>query len=363
MSISEYFASSYAEARTKFLATARSACAQLTNYVLPDFRGPENEELVTDVARLGAEKPESAFLLISGTHGVEGFCGSGCQIGYLTDRLYEALPSESAVILIHALNPFGFAWLRRVNEVNVDLNRNFQDFRRRLPSSKAYESLHNWLVPGDWDGDQRKKADVELVGYMKKKGFPAFQAAATGGQYTRSNGLFYGGTKETWSNHTLRQIIAKHVATSVKRLAVLDIHSGLGPTGYGEPIYLGPTVPGFDLAKKWYGPEVKSTLRKNRAKSVSSKITGSVANALPPLNSKLKVSCVSLEFGTITPLEVLDALRADNWLHAVPNRVTPLSDGIRRQIRAAFYFDTSWWKAAVYGRFADFTIRAARALK
>src|SRR6516225_9551772 len=105
----------------------------------------------------------------SGTHGVEGFCGSGCQTGYLNDRLYEALSSKSAVILVHALNPFGFAWLRRVNEDNIDVNRNFHDFRKPLPSSEAYEQLHGWLVPGDWTGPQREKADAALLGIRRSK--------------------------------------------------------------------------------------------------------------------------------------------------------------------------------------------------
>jgi hypothetical protein len=56
------------------------------------------------------------------------------------------------------------------------------------------------------------------------------------------------------------------------------------------------------------------------------------------------------------------ALCADNWLHAVPNRTTPLRDSIKQQIRDAFYIDEPWWKAAVYGRFADFVLRASRAL-
>lgn len=97
-----------------------------------------------DVAQVGADSPKNLLILISGTHGVEGFCGSGCQVGYLTDRVYEALPADARVLLVHALNPFGFAWLRRVNEENVDLNRNFQDFNRSLPSSAGYETFHDY---------------------------------------------------------------------------------------------------------------------------------------------------------------------------------------------------------------------------
>jgi hypothetical protein len=31
-------------------------------------------------------------------------------------------------------------------------------------------------------------------------------------------------------------------------------------------------------------------------------------------------------------------------------------------MRAAFYVETTYWKAAVYGRFADFVLRAGRGL-
>jgi Protein of unknown function (DUF2817) len=359
MAVSEYFAETYAEARTKFLAAARTEGANLTQYVLPDFHGPKNEDLIVDVAQLGAQNPESLLVLISGTHGVEGFCGSGCQIGYLTDQLYGALPTTSGMVLIHALNPFGFAWLRRVNEDDVDLNRNFHDFSKPLPSSESYEALHDWLIPQKWEGDQRDKADAAIREYIAKKDFRTFQAEITGGQYTRPNGLFYGGNKATWSNKILRQILADHIRPTVKRVAVIDFHTGLGKVGFGEPIHVGSTSDSFELAKKWYGEEVKSL---SQGTAVATGLTGSVADALPHSTSNLQVIYLGLEFGTLPALEVLNALRADHWLHAVRGRITHLRDGIKRQIRDAFYFDVLWWKAAVYARAVDFAMRATRAL-
>ena len=133
MAVNEYFAHSYSEARTKFLATARAAGSRLAQYVLPNIRGPNDEDLIVDVALLGAQDPRNLLVLISGTHGVEGFCGSGCQIGYLADQLYEALSSTTGLLLVHALNPFGFAWLRRVNEDNIDLIAIFMTFPNRFP--------------------------------------------------------------------------------------------------------------------------------------------------------------------------------------------------------------------------------------
>jgi hypothetical protein len=359
MPISDYFADTYAAAREKFLVAARTAGARLTAHTLPDHCGPQDEQLTLDVATLGPGDPDSVLLLISATHGVEGFCGSGCQVGYLADQLYGALPPRAGTILVHALNPYGFAWLRRVNEDNVDLNRNFQDFANPLPDSSAYEAIHDWLVPEDWDGPGRQAADVALKRFIEARGLPALQSAVSRGQYTRPTGLFYGGTRASWSNTTLRRILQDQLAPSVRKLAVLEFHTGLGPPGYGEPSYLVPPDAGFERAKKWYGPEVTSIVIGD---AVSAYVTGVLPDAFRDLTPTIEVTHIAVEYGTRPIMEVLSALRADGWLHADPRRQTPLRGQIERQMRDAFYVDTPAWKAFVYGRAADLVCRASRGL-
>ena len=360
MPIKEYFAESYSEARTKFVDAACRAKADWAPYVLPDTKGPNNEELVIDVARIGSEHPRSLLLIISGTHDIEGFCGSGCQVGYFTDQLSEALPANTGAILIHALNPYGFAWLRRVDQCNVDLNRNFRNFSSELPTSPGYDAIHNILVPADWEGPKREEAESALAKYIADNGLKAVQAAVQGGQYSHPDGLFYGGNKESWSNLAFHKILRDHVSEQVQNVAVLDLHTGLGPAGYGEPIYLGPADnENFARAKQWYGPCVKNPAQGD---SVSAIVTGSIADALTNALPRSQVIYLALEYGTLSVDKVLTALRADNWLHAVANGQSDLASSIKRQIRAAFYVDTSYWKAAVYGRFADFALRASRGL-
>jgi hypothetical protein len=358
MPTSDFFAATYAEARARFRSAAHAAHARLKSYALSGLRGPDNEELTLDLAMLGPAEPRAALVLISGTHGVEGFCGSGCQVGYLDDRLYEALPPGTASVLVHALNPYGFAWLRRVTEDNIDLNRNFHDFAQPLPSSADYEAIHDWLVPADWDGPSRQAADRALQQYVASRGQRAFQAAATSGQYTRPNGLFYGGTKPGWSNAMLSHILTTDVPKTVTRIASLDFHSGLGPRAYGEPIY-GGSAEGFERARQWYGPEVTNV---GEGTSTSAPVTGSIAAALEDLVPSAQITHVTLEYGTKPQWEMLNALRADHWLHAIPDRDTPLRAVIKRQIRDAFYPDEPAWKAAVYGRASDFILRASRGL-
>ena len=49
--------------------------------------------------------------------------------------------------MVHAINPHGFAWSRRVTEDNVDLNRNFVDHAQPYPSNPGYEELRAAICP------------------------------------------------------------------------------------------------------------------------------------------------------------------------------------------------------------------------
>jgi len=355
----EFFADNYADARSKFRFAADEAAAVMHAYEHPSQRGPEGERLAIDVAIVGPADAARCLLLISGTHGVEGFAGSGCQVGFFRDRLYEALGKSVCAILIHALNPYGFAWIRRVNEDNVDLNRNFLDFTQPLPRNDAYDTLHSALIPADWDGAGRLAADHQLQEYVRKNGFAALQTAISAGQYSRPDGLFFGGLAETWSAATFKAIIDTHIPKAATRIVAIDLHTGLGPFAYGEPILVGGSERECELAKTRFGPEVKKL---ESGESASSILTGTLANAFDGWRSDRDVTFLGLEFGTKPALDVLAALRGDHWLHSARNLHSSLRQQIKANLREAFYVDVPHWQAAVYGRTADFVIRAARAL-
>jgi len=360
MTVAEYFSGSYSEARAKFRTAAISAGARLVTYENPNALAPNGDTLTTDVALIGPAKAERVYLSISATHGAEGFCGSGCQIGFLTDRIFEAAPAGTLNIVVHAINPYGFAWIRRVTEDNVDLNRNFQDFSRPLPRSNSYADIHSWLIPADWDGPAKMEADRAIAAYQQKHGMQAYQQAVSGGQYTHADGLFYGGSKPTWSNTTIRRILKEHVPATARRLAGMDYHTGLGPMGYGEPIYVtAEDGAGYPRAKQWYGPSVTNP---GEGSSTSAVVTGTLPEAFTDLGPNVEITAVALEYGTQSVPEVLNALRGDHWLHARCDLNSPLGRSLKRQIRDAFYVDTNPWKAAVYGRAADFALRSFRGL-
>ena len=181
MSISQCFARDYADARAKFLAAARGAGAVLRHYQNP-LRGPDGERLFTDVAWYGPTGAERVLMTISGTHGNEGFCGSGIQVGWFERGLHKELPASVALVAVHAVNPHGFAWVRRVTEDNVDLNRNFVDYAAPLPDNPGYCELAEAICPAEWSDATCAASRALFEAYAKKNGAMALQTALSGGQ-------------------------------------------------------------------------------------------------------------------------------------------------------------------------------------
>ena len=350
MSVVGHFSADYPEARGKFLEACARTGAVLTHYRNPDATGPDGGALHTDVARLGPADAELLYIVASATHGVEGFLGSGCQIGFLREALHAERPAGSCLLLVHAMNPYGFAHVRRVNENNVDLNRDFVDHDLPYPEKPDYDAVHPLLLPADWDGPARAAADRGIVAYIAEHGFAAYQSAVSSGQYAHADGVFYGGNAPSWSNRTWRRLLAEHVPGR-RRVGFLDLHTGRGPYGYGEPIFLSwPDLAQYERARDWYGAEVTAP---EAGDSTSSAVQGVAAAAFGDLDSTVEVTAIALEYGTIPVADMLEAVRADNWLYVHGDPATPMGRAIKRQIRDAFYCDADDWKELVWERAVD----------
>ena len=163
------FSDDYGKARTKFLDAARSAGADLSRFGL-DHPGPAGIELSTDVAWLGPRTAQAVMVTISATHGVEGFFGSATQTEWLRRAKSAALPEGVAALHIHAINPYGFAWLRRTNETNVDINRNWVDFTKALPPNTRYDELSQDLCPADWSDASQAETGARIAAWIKRQG-------------------------------------------------------------------------------------------------------------------------------------------------------------------------------------------------
>jgi hypothetical protein len=345
----------YAEARGRFLDAAHGAGARTTARDHP-LTGPAGEALATDVAVVGAPDAPVRLLVISGTHGVEGFAGSMCQTRWLTEGM--AVPDGMAIVLVHAINPYGFAWIRRVNEDNVDLNRNCIDFSAPHPENAGYDQLADAIVPEQWDEETQERTAGTLLGYAAEHGFDGLQAAVSAGQYRHPAGIFYGGRRAVWSQQTLEEI-ARATLGGAERVAVLDLHTGLGPFGVGELIASHPDTICKDRLGSWYGDYAVPS----EGTSVSADVSGDILDALETWLAGREVTGVAIEWGTVDIVEVSNALRADAWLHAHADPRGAEAGPIKAQLRAAFAPDDPAWSALVWNRFAEVSDRAVTGLR
>ena len=170
VSVSECFSESYAEARPKFCSAAAAAGGEIRSWLNPKGRGPNGETLYLDTARFGPPDAANMLVLIAGTHGVEGHCGSGGEIAWLRHGGADRLPKNTGALLIHALNPHGFAWTRRVTEDNVDLNRNFVDHDKAYPKNVGYLAIADAVLPKEWNETTQAETERVFAAYAQKHG-------------------------------------------------------------------------------------------------------------------------------------------------------------------------------------------------
>ncbi len=364
-SVDQHFAQSYAEARAGFLAACEAARIPVQSHPHP-LLGRDGEALAMDVAKLGARDAAAVLIISSACHGVEGFAGSGVQRALLADLsdsgfVQTAHKAGVAVLLIHALNPYGFSWWRRVTHENVDLNRNWQDFSRdapnTLPNNTAYDAIQHWLLPEHWPPSADNEA--QLSAWAQQHGTRALQTALTAGQYAHPQGLFFGGHRPTWSHQTLRHVLQEH-ATRCQRLAWIDLHTGLGPSGHGERIYAyRPDDAALARARQCWGPEVTSIYDGSSASAV---LTGLMWNVVDEECAQARYTGLAMEYGTQPLDQVMLALRAEQWLDNHPQADAALRQRIKQQFRDAFYTDTAVWKEQVVAQGVHAAQQAVQAL-
>jgi hypothetical protein len=358
VSVPRCFSQSYAEARDKFIAAADSAGLTVQSHAHPR-RGRDGEALAMDVVRLGAADAKGLLVLSSACHGVEGFCGSGAQVSLLGDAGFRDAVCRAgmAVLFIHALNPYGFSWWRRTTHENVDINRNFHDFSQPLPANAAYDEIAELLVPPTWPPSAA--VDDAIARYIAKHGERAYQTAVTAGQHTHPDGVFYGGREPSWSNLTLRQVLREH-ARACARMGWIDFHTGLGPNGHGERIFAcRDDAAALARARAWWGNEVTSIYD---GSSTSALLTGLMWLAAYEECAQAEYTGIALEYGTLSMMEVTDALRADQWLESHPQASDAQRRSIKRQLRDAFYTDTDAWKQAIVAQGREAVLQAVSGL-
>ena len=351
------FSTRYAQARQRFLDAAADRGLAVESHVLP-LKGIDGETLAMDVVLDGDPAAPYLVMTTSACHGIEGYCGSALQTGLLRGGGGVPVAGDGVAVLhVHAVNPHGFSFGRRVTQENVDLNRNFHDFSQPLPANPGYDAIAALLVPPSWPPSA--EVDAALQRHVAAHGLRALQQAATSGQHDHPEGIFYGGRNPTWSHVTLRHVLQSH-GRHCRRLGWIDFHTGLGPNGVGERIFAcRDDAAALARARDWWGQGITSIYD---GSSTSALLTGLMWIVAYEECPQAEYTGIALEYGTVPVPEVLDALRADQWLENHPEAGAGQREAIKQRVRAAFYTDTDAWKEAVLAQAAEAATQAVNGL-
>ena len=305
-----YFSPDYVTARQRFLDAAEKAGAKITSLPI-SVRGPSDENLTIDIAYIGGENPSRMLIHTSGVHGVEGFPGSANQVRML-ERFSAGelqIPDDTGLVVAHSINPHGFAWLRRVNENNADLNRNFlPPGEPYVGEPERYHELDNFLNPRSYKSTF-DMFTLRAAGVILKMGFNVAKQTIAEGQFERPKSMSYGGHQMYEGPKLWLEYLAE-VLPSVKRAVWLDFHTGLGPFGVDSLLVsneLGEEA--FTSLTARYGSRIQPL---DPDAGVAYRIRGGMLEGLSARFTDIDWTLITQEFGTYKPVKVIKTLRAEN---------------------------------------------------
>ena len=340
------FSGSYGVARERFRSAARAAAAPLECRVLSGH-GPDGCELAIDVALVGARNPRRAVVVSSGLHGVEGFFGSAVQLAWLR-RFREggwSIPGGTLVVLLHAVNPFGFAWRRRVNEDNVDLNRNFlADGETYGGVPEHYDGVHGLLNPPTPPA-RLDAFRLRAAWAVRRHGLAVLQNAVATGQYEHPSGLFFGGREAAVSTRFVQERFWD-CTRAAEAVVHLDLHTGLGAHADYRLLIEPPHVGDLRWYRSRFDPERVAAVGGDTPYAARGVMGAWLARQAG--SRGYRFAC--LEFGTHAALRVLAALRAENRAHhhSVPGAAA--YERAKRELVECFCPASRFWRRKALGR-------------
>jgi len=353
MSQEDFFSETYFEARRKFLETTVNA-----RHIPKDIK----DGLTMDTAVYDSKKEKKTlFVINSGTHGIEGFVGSAVQqmvVDYFIDG--GEIPENMGVALVHAVNPYGFAFYRRVNEHNVDLNRAFvgdyEPLRSDEKRRKDFRRVYNLLTPHR----RRKSHGIESARFCGKlalafareilihddleKACASLKNAIAGGQYTHPDSLFYGGglsDKPERSVEAYREVL-DDIARDYSTVVVLDTHVGFGTKG-NSYITENRDQDTLELLAE-IDPRFEPTNKHSGKLSDVYDVTGSLlSDAMTHLKGK-QVYTMAIEFKTMNIFRVLARMIAENQASHKNKPFDGICQNVRHRFIESFYPSDQEWR-------------------
>ena len=344
------FSPDYRAARERFRSAATARGFRLEAHPIdPD------PDLTVDVALGGDENPSRLVVISSGLHGVEGFLGSAVQVAILEDDPASwPLPPGSGLLMLHSLDPFGFARLRRADAQNVDLNRNFVlDGEAYSGSPPTYREI-DWVLNPRRPPRRFDLLAIESLPVILRHGEAALKRAIVGGQFDFPLGLFFGGHGPSPTRLLLEEQMPRWVG-SADQVIHLDIHTGLGRWGNLALLLEDTVTPG---RARWLSERFGADRVEWPGEGISYPTRGGLGTWCQSTFADRAYDFLCAEFGTYSGSRVLAALRAENQAHHWCRPEDPAALRAKRRLLEAFAPADPQWRSATIAQALD-TVRRA----
>ena len=192
-----------------------------------------DEDLTIDwISSNALDKNEKVLIFTTAEHGIEGYVGSAMLQRFIDKFLPRLNPRTTGLLLVHAINPWGMKYHRRVNANNVDLNRTFiWDTSFDPAFNPEYDNLKD-IIHADSPIKNLTLSNFNFYTKLAKKvlqtSWKAFRHIWLLGQYRHAQGLFYGGEGYQEETRTLIDLY-RQVFSAYNQILHLDMHTGYGP--------------------------------------------------------------------------------------------------------------------------------------
>ena len=234
-SYSESFYTTYDEIRNHLKDCVNLLRSNNINVEVNEYAIDKSDNLYIDNIYLpSTNEHTNLIVLTTGVHGIEGYIGS-VMLDVFFEEIYPTLDTKDTGILIIAnVNPYGMKYMRRYNENNVDLNRNFildwDNFD--MSSNKDYPDVKEFLQPKGKIGNALWHEVGFYLNLAKEaitKGADKVSDALLTGQYEYPEGVYYGGNGDEKSTSYLKTVFNDCLDGEYENIVHIDIHSGYGP--------------------------------------------------------------------------------------------------------------------------------------
>lgn len=295
-----YF-STYEENKKAFVALAGS-------HLMQSWPSKGDSELTTDLALYRYEN-DNLLVFSSGLHGIEGYVGSSIQRS-LMEQIKDQKKLKTDILLVHALNPWGMKNKRRVNENNVDLNRNFQTLPDLYQQKNAdYLQVNSYLNPTE----ALSLGIVHRLGFLLQSirlimvySIETLRRSVLVGQYTEAQGLYFGG-KDKEDLQLKIDILLQKDLSPYKVITWIDLH-----TGYGERAKLhllandSQSETGRNLQKLFKNHPIDFGDQKNFYKTNGDMLSYLIQKS----TSKQQIQGVTFEYGSMDSQKTLGSIES-----------------------------------------------------